>query len=218
MTQETSTSPLVGKVKKFLAAARARARAAADPVYTVFGYAVTLFAPLMLFWGVTDRRRVSAAADLDAGALAVIIIFGGVSTFVFVLGARQLRVLPRRRVRLALETALVGGAAVCYLIVGLSRLAIAYGAWGGSISIEPRQPDLLAGSVHAKFVWESLKSIPLLDVPRTLGWSDPMPRPDAALGWALVAFKLLMIAVIFRFTVVVWRHLSNTARGTDTSA
>src|SRR5262249_52968232 len=48
------------------------------------------------------------------------------------------------------------------------------------------------------YVWHLVGSVPLLSVPRTLGWRDPQPSADHISGALLLAFEIAIIAPLIR--------------------
>ena len=49
------------------------------------------------------------------------------------------------------------------------------------------------GQLHSKVVHETLDLIPLVNLNRTLGWSDPIPDPTAWFGWLLIGMKAVLV-------------------------
>ena len=104
---------------------------------------------------------------------------------------------------------LVGGAASILSVSGILLLLVAQDV---TITIDPSQATATVGDVYATLTWEALSTIPLLDVPATLGWEKPIVDPDAPFGVGVVVLKLAFLLVVIASAAKVVRLLRTPAR------
>src|ERR1022692_636269 len=60
-------------------------------------------------------------------------------------------------------------------------------------------PNLWLAERH--YLWHVVGSVPLLSVPRTLGWRDPQPFTDHISGALLLVFKIAIVAPLIRLAL-----------------
>jgi hypothetical protein len=90
---------------------------------------------------------------------------------------------------------LFGLSGTAYVLSGATLSVAVLAKHGFQVSFSPPQQTLDVGDLQAKMLFEALSTVPLLDIPATLGWEDPVPDPAAPLGWAALLVKLLLILV-----------------------
>jgi hypothetical protein len=75
--------------------------------------------------------------------------------------------------------------------------------------------------IERSYLWNLIASVPLLAIPRRLGWADPLPLAGMAAGGVLLAFKIALIAPLLRvaqatYSAVEGRWLQAHERRTKT--
>lgn len=103
-----------------------------------------------------------------------------------------------------------GGAAA---ILSVSGVLLLLAAQDVTITVDPSQASATVGDVYATLTWEATSTIPLLDVPATLGWEKPVADPDAPFGVGVLVLKLAFLLVVIASATKVVRLLRTT--GTD---
>lgn len=128
---------------------------------------------------------------------ANLILAGGNAAFVvfvFWYLVRQVTREPEKwHIGWALDAAATGVAAtsvsVLFAVQGMAWLA----HHNHTITLKPAQSQLAMKDLYSKAVYEILDAIPILKIPATVGWEDPIPDPAA---WGGVIFLLLKLVVI----------------------
>ena len=95
------------------------------------------------------------------------------------------------------------GAGFLLLLLGIS-LVIAARA-GHTITITPRQAEVTEGEVFGSLVWQASSAVPVVDLPTSLGWENPVPDPAWPLGMVHVAVRAVFAGVLVSTAVVLWR-------------
>lgn len=85
---------------------------------------------------------------------------------------------------------------ICVSLESLAGLSTLLWLHGMSRSATLATPSLWRAEGH--YLWHLVDSVPLLSVPRTLGWRDPKPFTDYTSGALLLAFKVAIIAPLIR--------------------
>jgi hypothetical protein len=73
-----------------------------------------------------------------------------------------------------------------------------------AIASRPAQSELAVKDLYGKAVYEILDAIPILKIPATIGWGDPIPRPALLGGIVLLLLKLVLIVGFARLFSRLW--------------
>lgn len=57
------------------------------------------------------------------------------------------------------------------------------------------------------YLWQLADSIPLLNIPSTLGWTNPLSMSDGVSGGVLLAFKIIVIAPLIRLAIGAYQFI-----------
>ena len=85
-----------------------------------------------------------------------------------------------------------------WVLGGLLAVSLPVYGWTASTEADSR---LLAG----QFWHEVAESIPLLDLPSTIGWQDPVPEYPIAVGAVFLAARIATLLVVSTIVVVEWK-------------
>jgi hypothetical protein len=159
---------------------------------------ILLLGPLPLLLSLQSNDELKEA---DSNSVVFFLILGIVYLGAFGFYA-QLVVKKPEKEHIVTAAALVYllFSATSILLYALAQLAAGMARNGTEISVHPAQSELHMGDLYQKFVFESLEAVPGLDIPKTLGWEDPISDPAWPLGLMLVMAKVVVL-VLFISTV-----------------
>jgi hypothetical protein len=72
------------------------------------------------------------------------------------------------------------------------------------VTLKPAQSELAIKDVVGKAVYEILDAIPILNIPSTMGWEDPIPDPAAWGGIIFLLVKLVVVVALGRRFSKLW--------------
>jgi hypothetical protein len=176
----------------------ARAFAALDRAQAVFkaclGFVILAAGPALFLAELgSDQNLASASAFAAFVLLLYALVLGGM----FAAFAHALSRHPEREhVGTAALVGYTGFSATAFLLAAAGESVGVMAQHGITVSLDPPQSRLDLGDINGKAFFEALDVLPLLDIPATLGWEDPVPDPAAPLGWVLVLVTLLMVLVV----------------------
>lgn len=118
---------------------------------------------------------------------------------------RMTRNAGKVRITAAAVAAVVGiSAASCSIYLAVQSMVwLAHGSH--VIALRPAQSTLAIKDLYGKSIFEILNAIPLLKIPDTIGWEDPIPRPAMLGGIVLVLLKLLLLVGFARLFSQMWQ-------------
>jgi len=73
-----------------------------------------------------------------------------------------------------------------------------------SISVVPAPSDLRVKDLYGTAIYQILDAVPVLKIPSTLGWDNPVPDPGAWGGVVLLALKLVVIVALASLFARLW--------------
>jgi hypothetical protein len=91
------------------------------------------------------------------------------------------------------------------IVASFTGLTTNLGRDGVIVGLSGAEPTLW--QAERSFLWQLANSVPLLAIPRTVGWEDPLPMADALSGAILLIFKLVIIAPLIRIAIGAYRAI-----------
>jgi hypothetical protein len=161
----------------------------------VFGAFIILLAiPLFAASATSD----DALSDVAAGAVWFVGIYGVVLIALFAGDAFRIGKNPEgEHIGTIGFLLFLGLSATAYLLTaGALAVATLSNSFGWDVSDVPAQDQVNLGDLHQEMLYEGLRTIPLIDVPSTLGWQDPISDPAPLLGWVSLFVKLILVLVL----------------------
>jgi hypothetical protein len=98
---------------------------------------------------------------------------------------------------------LVQGAGFVLLALGIGLTAVARA--GHAVTTTPDTADVTEGQLFGSLVWQASRAVPVVELPASLGWENPIPDPAWPLGLAHVAVRALFAGVLLSTVVLLWR-------------
>jgi hypothetical protein len=93
------------------------------------------------------------------------------------------------------------GAALVVLVAGYVMTNLA--ADGHRIVNDPSQASLTQGDMYETLIWHASKAVPLVDIPGSTGWENPVTDPASPLGVTILGVRavmaLLFVGAVIRF-------------------
>jgi hypothetical protein len=74
-----------------------------------------------------------------------------------------------------------------------------------AITLKPAQSVLAMKDLYGKALYEILDAVPILKIPATIGWEDPIPDPAAWGGIIFLLLKLVVIVLLAGIFSRLWR-------------
>ncbi|HEX3732644.1 MAG TPA: hypothetical protein VHU91_06975, partial [Mycobacteriales bacterium] len=153
---------------------------------------------------------------LTIGARPAIAWAGVVAVCLVALGCLVLLGTVFWRTRVSTESR---GAYALALIGSVLVLAVGIEAFAGITALLWREDAIAVQSgahptlwrAELAYMWQLTDSIPLLSIPKTLSWQDPLPLSDTAGGAVLLTFKILIIGPLIRLAIGGYQFIENYA-------
>lgn len=181
------------------------------------GFAIFWFGGLA--WAISIRMRSdSPLAEASTSGLYLIV---GLPSIVFLVRA----VRDARRVSTVREAFAASrvGPIVVFLVQSAGFLLLALGTSlviaaraGHTITITPDQAEVTEGELFSSLVWQASRAVPVVELPTSLGWENPVPDPAWPLGLVHLVIKAVFAGVLLSTAVLLWRtwrKRSTPARG-----
>jgi len=170
------------------------------------GFAIVWFG--IVAWAISIRMRsdlplVEASAsplDLIVGLLSIGFLVGAVRDARRIAAGNE--AFAGRRVG-PIVVFLVQGAGFLLLALGIS-LVIAARA-GHRITVIPDQDAVTEGELFGSLVWQASRAVPVVELPTSLGWENPVPDPAWPLGLVHLAIRAVFAGVLVSTAVLLWR-------------
>ncbi len=180
------------------------------PSSTLYWSGIGAFWLALLAWSISDRAT-SETRLVNAGAwpwISVALLFAGSLTQVLVTSRHLRRAASSRspvRFTQVLPTVILGiqGAGVLLLVLGQVLVGLASG--GHAVVLTPSQSTATEGQLFGALLWHAAGTIPLVELPASLGWENPVPDPAWPLGAAQVVIRILFAGVLISAALKVWR-------------
>lgn len=164
----------------------------------------------IIAWSIRDRatsetRLVNAA---EGPWILVALLLTGSIAQILVVGQHLRRAASSRgpvRFTRVLPTLILGiqGAGVVLLVLGQALVELA--SRGHAVVLTPSQSTATEGKLFAALLWHAAETIPLVELPGSLGWENPVPDPAWPLGAAQVVIRILFAGVLVSAVLEVWR-------------
>ena len=184
---------------------RSRIAAVAEIGQVIYAILAILVAPVFLYFAVVDDNPVT---DADWRLAALCLVAGPGLAVLFWLLTKETRSDPsKRHVLVAVPLTVLGLSAVSILLLGAGQTVGVMADHGVTVSSSPPARQVGLDEIHGKLLYEAVDVIPLLDVPDTLGWEDPITDPAAPFGWILLSVKILLILVMVSAFASLYRAL-----------
>lgn len=161
----------------------------------IFG-ALIIFLAIPLFGA--SATSDDALSEVEAGAVWFVGIYGIVLIALFAGDAFRIGKYPEgEHIGTIAFLLFLGLSATAYLLTaGALAVATLSNSFGWDVSDVPAQDQLNLGDLHQEMLYEGLRTIPLIDIPSTLGWPDPISDPAPLLGWVSLFVKLVLVLVL----------------------
>lgn len=178
---------------------------------SILGLLLLLSAPFALVQALTWNDPLLAVRPIPWIAVALL---GSTATAMLWLGALAGHHMRQRRepppgwaLSAVLALILVAGPALVMLVAGTVVINLAVGS-DVSVSRTPTEATLIAGDVFRQLLWDCAAAIPVLDIPETIGWEEPITDPDAPMGIASLTVRAVFTLVTVWAVRQVWltRH------------
>jgi hypothetical protein len=159
-------------------------------------------------WAISIRMR-SDLPLVDASASGLDVLVGLLSIGVLARAVRDARRVSAGSESFApnrvgpIVVFLVQGAGFLLLALGIS-LVIAARA-GHTITITPGPAEVTEGELFGSLVWQASRAVPVVELPTSLGWENPVPDPAWPLGLAHLAIRAVFAGVLVSTAVLLWR-------------
>jgi hypothetical protein len=170
------------------------------------GFAILWFGGLG--WAIGIRMR-SDSPLAEASTSGVHLIIGLPAIVFLVRAVRDARRVSTGREAFAASRV---GPIVVFLVQSAGFLLLALGTSlvmaaraGHTITINPDQAEVTEGEIFSSLVWQASRAVPVVELPTSLGWENPVPDPAWPLGLVHLAIKAVFAGVLLSTAVLLWR-------------
>jgi hypothetical protein len=146
--------------------------------------------------GLMVSKPVMQYAAIPVGELIFNILLAGWLSLAFRRVVRQVTATEGISIVSFLVLAGIGVAVTCLLIFGAVQILVALAQHDFTITMQPAQSALLVKDLYAKGVYQIVDAVPILNIPDTIGFDDPIPHPAVVGGTVLLALKLAVIVFV----------------------
>jgi hypothetical protein len=199
MPGEGESPPVRGGVSAAVKKLWGRLNSAAEGLVLTVGELVSV--PFVIM-GMTSTKLVTQSGSAN------LVLAGGNAAFVgfvFWYLVRQMSSEPAKwNIGWALKAAATGVAAASVSVLFFVQLMVRLVHHNQVITLKPAQSELAMKDLYGKAVYEILDAIPILKIPSTLGWEDPIPDPAAAGGIIFLLLKLVVIVALAGLFSKLW--------------
>lgn len=207
-TSVSSESHDHGRLKSFAGFLKTFAGFLRRNYKSAYGWLLFLVGPFLLL---LSLRSTAGLDEADPTQMAFFLWIGLIELLVFAVFTRRLAKEPEKEhVGTVVVLAYLGISATAMLLYGLGQLAAVVGRNDTQITVRPAQSQLHMGDLYQKFLFDALDVVPVLEIPKTLGWDDPIPDPAAPLGIMLIFTKFVVVVIVIATAVRLLRAAPNT--------
>jgi hypothetical protein len=169
---------------------------------------VAIFWSAGLAWAMTIRMR-SDSPLAEASTSGLDLLLGLLSVVFLVLAVRDARRVSSGREAFAASRVgpivvfLVQSAA--FLLVALGTILVIAARAGHTITFTPDQAEMTEGQLFSSLVWQASRAVPIVELPTSLGWENPIPDPAWPLGLVHLAIRAVFSGVLLSTAILLWR-------------
>ena len=166
----------------------------------------------LLAWSISDRAM-SEARLVNTTApqwISVAFLFAGSLAQILFVGRHLRRAASSQSpvdFTRVLPTVILGIQGAGILILVLGQALVGFASAGHTVVLTPSQSTATEGQLFGALLWHAARTIPLVELPASLGWENPVPDPAWPLGAAQVVIRILFAGVLISAALKVWRRL-----------
>jgi hypothetical protein len=177
-------------------------------VLTPAGYLIMLIGPLGVALGLSWQTPLAAATTIHWAVVFTVVVWAALMILAAIIIAHNTAKDSNKTV--AIATALViafvvlSGPTLLISAVGLVVTNVATG--GTDVVRNPPQDTTTVSDVYEQLTWDAVDTIPLVEVPKTLGWEAPISDPAAPLGIASLTIRLAIVLFTISSISLIVKH------------
>lgn len=158
---------------------------------------VPVFGVLSVVTGLMIAKPVMQYPAIPIGLVVLNVATAGLMLFSFRRAVQQITSADGQvHVVWAIVVAEIGLSVTCIVIFAAVQFMVWLAQDQHTITLQPAQSELAVKDLYGKAVYQILDAIPILKIPATIGWDDPIPHPAMFGGVVLLLLKLAVIVFI----------------------